>query len=194
MARARFGGKAVWPRRRIGLVVLPLVVVVAIFWGAASVMNAFIATGRHIGGSSIRGTVQRAAEAGKAGKAAAVEASGAAASDGAEKVIPLDLKEVAEEVPKEGSGGKRLRQFLALEPLDEDDQSDQWAADMKAENLSDDEQRKKFVAILSGILSAILGVGYLLATFYVDSRDVLGDSGLSQSDLAAMQVLSGGIR
>mmetsp|Transcript_102486 Transcript_102486/g.288313 ORF Transcript_102486/g.288313 Transcript_102486/m.288313 type:complete len:194 (-) Transcript_102486:210-791(-) len=193
MARARFGGKAVWPRRRIGLVVLPLVVVVALSLGAVSVMDAFIATGRRIVGSSIRGTVRLAAEEGKAA-APAVEVSGAVARDGVEKVIPLDLKEVAEEVPKEGSGGKRLRQFLALEPLDEDDQSDQWAADMKAENLSDDEQRKKFVAILSGILSAILGVGYLLATFYVDSRDVLGDSGLSQSDLAAMQVLSGGIR
>mmetsp|Transcript_89980 Transcript_89980/g.290732 ORF Transcript_89980/g.290732 Transcript_89980/m.290732 type:complete len:194 (+) Transcript_89980:69-650(+) len=193
MARARFGGKAVWPRRRIALVVLPLVVVVALSLGAASVMDAFIATGRRIVGSSIRGTVRLATEEGKAA-APAVEVSGAVARDGVEKVIPLDLKEVAEEVPREGSGGKRLRQFLALEPLDEDDQSDQWAADMKAENLSDDEQRKKFVAILSGILSAILGVGYLLATFYVDSRDVLGDSGLSQSDLAAMQVLSGGIR
>ncbi|CAE8724154.1 unnamed protein product, partial [Polarella glacialis] len=52
--------------------------------------------------------------------------------------------------------GKRLRQFLALEPLDEEQDpsgGNQWNKDMNDENLSGEEQRKKATALVTGGIS-----------------------------------------
>ncbi|CAE7845113.1 hypothetical protein AK812_SmicGene16419 [Symbiodinium microadriaticum] len=89
---------------------------------------------------------------------------------------------------KSGEGFKKARQFLALEPLD--DEVNQWEADMKStRGLTAEEERKKWVAIISGAVTFLLGGAYVLLNVAMDSTDWSGFAGertLSPSDLAVL--------
>ena len=89
---------------------------------------------------------------------------------------------------KSGEGFKKARQFLALEPLD--DEVNQWEADMKStRGLTAEEERKKWVAIISGAVTFLLGGAYVLLNVAMDSTDWSGFAGertLSASDLATL--------
>eukprot|EP00434_Breviolum_minutum_P029613 symbB.v1.2.026183.t1/scaffold2595.1/size75214/4 len=84
-----------------------------------------------------------------------------------------------------GEGMKKARQFLALEPLD--DEVNQWEADMKDKSgLTAEEERKKWVAIISGAVTFALGGGYVFLNIFMDSNDWSGFAGektLSAEDL-----------
>mmetsp|Transcript_50601 Transcript_50601/g.110419 ORF Transcript_50601/g.110419 Transcript_50601/m.110419 type:complete len:168 (-) Transcript_50601:211-714(-) len=84
-----------------------------------------------------------------------------------------------------GEGMKKARQFLALEPLD--DEVNQWEADMKNNSgLTAEEERKKWVAIISGAVTFALGGSYVLLNIFMDSTDWSGFAGektLSAEDL-----------
>ncbi|CAJ1429130.1 unnamed protein product [Effrenium voratum] len=83
-----------------------------------------------------------------------------------------------------GEGMKRARQFLALEPLD--DEVNQWEQDMAQGGLSAEEERKKWVAIVSGAVTFLLGGSYVLLNVMMDSTDWSGFAGertLSAEDL-----------
>ena len=88
---------------------------------------------------------------------------------------------------KSGEGFKKARQFLALEPLD--DEVNQWEADMKSTRGLTAEERKKWVAIISGAVTFLLGGAYVLLNVAMDSTDWSGFAGertLSASDLATL--------
>mmetsp|Transcript_70600 Transcript_70600/g.111677 ORF Transcript_70600/g.111677 Transcript_70600/m.111677 type:complete len:171 (-) Transcript_70600:212-724(-) len=84
-----------------------------------------------------------------------------------------------------GEGMRKARQFLALEPLD--DEVNQWEADMKNNSgLTAEEERKKWVAIISGAVTFALGGSYVLLNIFMDSTDWSGFAGektLSAEDL-----------
>lgn len=88
----------------------------------------------------------------------------------------------------EPSGGKRMRQFLALEALDDDPtDGNQWEKDLQdSENLTGEDQRKRFVAIFTGGLSLLFGVGYLVAVYVAENRDLSPDTDLGKDDIAIL--------
>jgi len=84
-------------------------------------------------------------------------------------------------------GGKRLKQFLALEPL-EDDPTDgnQWGLDEK-EELSGEDQRKKLTALITGGISLFFAFGYLVTVYVVENKDFKDETSLSSADLQRLQ-------
>jgi len=85
-------------------------------------------------------------KSGSAATSAAEEPAGPAKS-----TTEVTLQPIGEATPETPApeGGKRLRQFLALEPLDDDpSHGNQWAVDMEDTQLTDEDQRKKNTAFL----------------------------------------------
>mmetsp|Transcript_44797 Transcript_44797/g.81728 ORF Transcript_44797/g.81728 Transcript_44797/m.81728 type:complete len:189 (-) Transcript_44797:31-597(-) len=96
------------------------------------------------------------------------------------------------EVKAEAQSGKRIRQFLALEPVEDDpSEGNQWAVDSKSEKLSDDESRKKLTAIVTGSLTLFFGVAYFVIVFLAENRDPseveqVRSSALSREEMALL--------
>merc|ERR1719410_3009303 len=79
-------------------------------------------------------------------------------------------------------GGSRVKQFLALEPL-EDDPGNQWDLDMASRSLTADEERKKFVAIFTGFLSLAAGALYIGGIYGMDNREFKDETYLSTEEV-----------
>lgn len=125
-----------------------------------------------------------AAKQAVATKLAFAEAGAAAAPAAATTAAAAPGKNSTAEAPE---GGKRLRQFLALEPLE--DEVNQWEADMKAP-LTPDEENKKLVAIATGGTTFFLTGLYLVVNYYLENNDwsgFMGERTLSAEDLAMLQ-------
>jgi len=95
-----------------------------------------------------------------------------------------DLKEVPASEEK-GKGGSRVKQFLALEPL-EDDPGNQWDVDMASRSLTADEERKKFVAVLTGFLSLAAGALYIGGIYGMDNREFKDETYLTQQEVSML--------
>eukprot|EP00933_Yihiella_yeosuensis_P082613 TRINITY_DN96552_c0_g1_i1.p1 TRINITY_DN96552_c0_g1~~TRINITY_DN96552_c0_g1_i1.p1 ORF type:complete len:203 (-),score=38.78 TRINITY_DN96552_c0_g1_i1:55-663(-) len=170
------------PGKRLVLLALGVIVFLASGFqlrGKDIESNAFVASQPYLS-RHLRRSLAVAAE-GKDDKifvvtqAPSVEGSEEAADGGA----PVEKKE---------EGGKRLRQFLALEALDPDiDPGDQWAKDDRADGTTAEEQRKKLTAIVTGVISVLFGGGYMVATFFMDTREFEGETALSAQDVAILQ-------
>jgi len=124
-------------------------------------------------------------KSGSAATSAAEEPAGPAKS-----TTEVTLQPIGEATPETPApeGGKRLRQFLALEPLD-DDPSDgnQWAVDMEDTQLTDEDQRKKNTALFTGGLSLLFAFGYLIFVYGIENREFVGETTLSAEDVAILQ-------
>jgi len=124
-------------------------------------------------------------KSGSAATSAAEEPAGPAKS-----TTEVTLQPIGEATPETPApeGGKRLRQFLALEPLD-DDPSDgnQWAVDMEDKQLTDEDQRKKNTALFTGGLSLLFAFGYLIFVYGIENREFVGETTLSAEDVAILQ-------
>jgi len=83
--------------------------------------------------------------------------------------------------------GKRLRQFLALEALDDAPaEGNQWDADMKDEQLTSEEQRKKTTAIVTIVISLGIGFLYLAGVWFMENREFSSETALSADDIARL--------
>jgi len=124
-------------------------------------------------------------KSGSAATSAAEEPAGPAKS-----TTEVTLQPIGEATPETPApeGGKRLRQFLALEPLD-DDPSDgnQWAVDMEDTQLTDEDQLKKNTALFTGGLSLLFAFGYLIFVYGIENREFVGETTLSAEDVAILQ-------
>mmetsp|Transcript_40292 Transcript_40292/g.92649 ORF Transcript_40292/g.92649 Transcript_40292/m.92649 type:complete len:184 (+) Transcript_40292:52-603(+) len=103
------------------------------------------------------------------------------------KVVPKqNATEAATEAPS------RVRQFLALEPVENDpSEGNQWAVDSKSEKLSEDESRKKLTAIVTGSLTLFFGIAYFVIVFLAENRDPaqveqVRSSALSREEMALL--------
>eukprot|EP00440_Ansanella_granifera_P022316 gb/GFBE01024238.1/.p1 GENE.gb/GFBE01024238.1/~~gb/GFBE01024238.1/.p1 ORF type:complete len:220 (+),score=46.52 gb/GFBE01024238.1/:1-660(+) len=117
--------------------------------------------------------------------AAAAKAEGSSPAAAAATAPPSGAKQVGgiAEVPAAPEGGKRLRQFLALEPLE--NEVNQWEADM-ATDLTPEEERKKLIALATGSITFLLAGGYIILNLVMDNTDFTGFQGertLSAEDL-----------
>eukprot|EP00403_Amphidinium_massartii_P021998 CAMPEP_0178407276 /NCGR_PEP_ID=MMETSP0689_2-20121128/19346_1 /TAXON_ID=160604 /ORGANISM="Amphidinium massartii, Strain CS-259" /LENGTH=169 /DNA_ID=CAMNT_0020028347 /DNA_START=194 /DNA_END=703 /DNA_ORIENTATION=- len=101
-------------------------------------------------------------------------------------------KQNATAASAEDQSGKRVRQFLALEPVEGDpSEGNQWAVDMKSENLSADESRKKLTAIVTGGLTLFFGLSYFAIVLLAENRDPadveqVRSSSLSKEEIALL--------
>jgi len=101
------------------------------------------------------------------------------------KEVTDDNLPEAESSETSSKGGSRVKQFLALEPL-EDDPGNQWDLDMQSRSLTGDEERKKFVAILTGFLSISAGALYIGGIWSMDNRDFKDETFLSKEEVAML--------
>eukprot|EP00929_Paragymnodinium_shiwhaense_P119241 TRINITY_DN91121_c0_g1_i1.p1 TRINITY_DN91121_c0_g1~~TRINITY_DN91121_c0_g1_i1.p1 ORF type:complete len:227 (+),score=41.96 TRINITY_DN91121_c0_g1_i1:54-683(+) len=91
------------------------------------------------------------------------------------------------EDPNDPESGKRLRQFLALEPLDDAPEGgNQWEADMNDTQLTPDEARKKTTAIVTIVISLALGFLYLIGVYFIENREFQSEVTLSADDVARL--------
>jgi len=109
----------------------------------------------------------------------------AATAPAAEATAPPAAERPPAAEPANVDGGKRLKQFLALEPLD-DDPGNQWEKDMQDSSLTAEEQRKKNTALITGAISLVFSFGYLLAVWIVENRDLSIETTLSAEDVATL--------
>mmetsp|Transcript_6191 Transcript_6191/g.16529 ORF Transcript_6191/g.16529 Transcript_6191/m.16529 type:complete len:223 (-) Transcript_6191:148-816(-) len=115
---------------------------------------------------------------------APAEASTAAAAPEGSAAAPTDSPAGMKKVE---TGGKRLRQFLALEPLDDDPTGgNQWEQDEKSK-LTDEEARKKLTALITGLISLAFAAGYAATVFFIDNVDFKSETTLSKEEIAYLQ-------
>merc|ERR1712129_153214 len=95
-----------------------------------------------------------------------------------------DLPE-AKSSEQSSKGGSRVKQFLALEPL-ENDPGNQWDVDNASRSLTGDEERKKFIALFTGFLSLGAGLLYIGGIYSMDNRDFKDETFLSKEEVALL--------
>lgn len=148
-----------------------------LFTSHRSIATVLRATGPSSGESSSSST------AAKPEAVQAAEASTAVASQTSEVKAPAAGEQKEE-------GGKRLRQFLALEPLDDDPtEGNQWKVDSRDGDISDQDARKRATAIVTGLVSIGVTALYVFYVYTIENRDLTNNvaGGLSSEEVALIE-------